>query len=217
MAVFDSFNNKVKLLLLMHWDKMKALRIVISIALVYYFLTLLLVLFVFLFPLYIDFPCSVKVSEDGCLKASFRSEPAKPEDARIIVFLTSHVAGAQGGGCFERISDTDALPFQEHEFRRDNENLVIDGVVVLGKGQEWTETKIDSFWVPWILIMRKTSIINRGVVGCYMPHEGAMGSSKPFGPALLITGSKGTYSEINYLGIAGFIVLATLFLYFRKR
>jgi len=201
----------------MHWDKKKALRIVISLVLVYYFLTLLLVLFAFLFPLYIDSPCNVQVSEKGCLDAYFHSEPAKPEDARVIVFLTTYMAGAHGGGCFERISNTDALPFQEHEFRRDNENLVIDGVVVLGKGQEWTETKIDFFWVPWILIMRETNIINRGVVGCYMPREGEIGSSKPFGPALLITGSTGTYNEINYLGIAGFIVLAALFLYFKKR
>lgn len=198
------------------------LRTAIKVILVYY---VVMLLFTFAYALegdiYADYPCFTYVLDNGCLEEESLNavtswhEPVEGKD--IEVFLTTYAVKMSGGGCLYGASNTSEVSVEDqydnkHSFKKDGTNLVIDDRVVVLKNGTWAETKALILWDPWLVLKYKLSVKNYGVVNCTAGYWG--GNVSEYGPALVVIGSVGSYDEANYGGIAIFLILIGLLIYF---
>ncbi len=160
--------------------------------------------------MYIDFPCFVHISDDGCFVGQ-PYERVEVETKNIEVYLSTYLAYASGGGCLYKVSDTNEVKVKNHLFQKEGENLIIDDKITLKKGEEWKNVKVISFWNPWRLTKEKISVKNYGIITC--AEDLRTRNITSYGPTLIAIGSTRTYYEINYIGILVFIVLIGLLVY----
>lgn len=182
-----------------------AFRIISVVLFAYALITLILASF-FSFKGFVDFPCFADISQDGCLASGGYGDIGDVKIYHIQVYLTSVQAGFSGGGCWHEASDTDQVSAAGHVFKREGENLVIDGKTTLKPGEAWNTSGVVSFWNPWQLIKSHTWVKNRGMVDCIQSSRTK--ERFPYGPTLVAIGGTGTSYETNWIGI--FAVIAWL-------
>lgn len=165
--------------------------------------------FIFLFfsmGMMVDFPCSSgheSMDENGaCFLSSHYSEREKSflSNASFEVSVTTFYAGASGGGCFHKISDSNTIAGMGVTFERDGDVVKIDGrSLAAGEGFKGT----DYFGVdPWTI--RRYEFKNLGVLrDCRGSLNQSVGNAR-----LIVDGTSG--SEISLL--KGLLMLVILLL-----
>lgn len=187
--------------------KNTVLRVAIKVVLGYYFLWLFFVAVTFIISPNIDFPCSNPISDSGCLLVN-SSYYDQVEYTNIKVYLSDFPAWARGGGCGLEGSNTSDVSVGGMYFGRDEENLVINGEVVLAVNETWENNKVLVTWDPWRLTQEHTLVKNRGLINCTEDYQN--GNMSTCDSVLVATGYKESHYEANYIGIPIFLVLSGL-------
>ena len=193
------------------------LRRVVGLVLVYYAVMSFLAFTLFGCWMFIDFPCSDRIESGGCYSGMAGD---LSENTKLVVGISSYMAGACGGGCWSEASNENKLVPKYHKnivFERNGENLIINGQITLKKNETWQTSSLAFNINPWVNIVERATVKNSGIANCIASRRGQLDENSPKYDFLLITGSRGTSAELSVLGIISFFALLAFFIYLGKK
>ncbi|MGD8456131.1 MAG: hypothetical protein PVF83_07085 [Anaerolineales bacterium] len=153
---------------------------------------------------FIDFPCFVG-AEDGYLVNEGYIPDGMDESAGALVFITTGMAHASGGGCLSQsLQDGEELDIDPYQLRLAGEQVTIDNDVQLGMGDSTKLEKKRMSLNPWIHYIDYLYLTNEGYVRGEIDHEGNRTEYEE--QVLVLIGAAGDRFEINTITAVIFVL-----------